>query len=204
MHISWLGTTALKLQTKPFDTDVIIIIDPYKPEKGSFPRSLTPHIGLYTHGEKNSVTLSGNPFVLLNPGEIDTHGVLVSAVEGHDESNIMIRIDVEQMSLAHIGMTNKQLTTKQLDVLSGVDILCIPVGHKDSYDAEQAVKVVNAIEPRIVIPIAFKSDNDPTAKSIDIFLKEIGSKNGSPEKKVIIKKKDLPQEETEVIVLAKE
>ncbi|MBT3539161.1 hypothetical protein HN481_03475 [Candidatus Parcubacteria bacterium] len=52
--------------------------------------------------------------------------------------------------------------------------------------------------------MAFKSDNDKTAKPVDSFLKEIGSKNNEPEKKVILKKRDLPQEETEVIVLEKE
>ncbi len=204
MHISWLGTTALKLQTKPYDTDITIVIDPYKPAKGSFPRSLTPHIGLYTRGEKDSITLSGNPYMLSIPGEIDTNGILVSAIDGHEPGTAMIRVDAEGISIATLGMTNKQPTAKQLEVLTGVDILCVPVGHPDSYDAEQAVKAVNAIEPRIVIPMAFKSDNDTTAKPVDAFLKEIGSKNGAPEKKVIIKKKDLPQEDTEVIVLAKE
>lgn len=204
MHISWLGTTAIKLQTKPYDSEITIVIDPYKPEKGTFPRSLTPHISLYTRGEEHSVTLSGNPYTLSSPGEIDTHGVLVSSVQGHESHTTMMRIDVENLSLAHLGLTNKQPTTKQLEVLSGVDILCIAVGHPDSFDAEGAVKAVNAIEPRIVIPMAFKSDNDPDAKSVDAFLKEIGSKNDKPEKKVIIKKKDLPQEETEVIVLEKE
>lgn len=204
MHISWLGTTALKLQAKSNNSDITIVIDPYKPEKGSFPRSLTPHIGIYTRGKDGSVTLSGEPYVLASPGEIDTHGVLVSAVQGHEPNTTMIRIDVEGVSLGHLGMTNKQPTAKQLEVLSGIDILCVPVGHPDSFDAEQAVKAVNAIEPRIVIPLAFKSDNDAKAKPVDAFLKEIGSKNGTPEKKVIIKKKDLPQEDTEVIVLEKE
>ncbi|PLX28172.1 hypothetical protein C0581_03150 [Candidatus Parcubacteria bacterium] len=204
MHISWLGTTAIKLQTKPLDKDIVIVIDPYKPASGSFPRSLTPEIGLYTRGEKNSITLSANPYTLSTPGEIDTKGVLVTAAEGHEAGTTMVRIDVEGVSLGHLGLTNKPLTAKQLEVLAGIDILCIPVGHPDSYDAEAAVKAVNTIEPRVVIPMAFKSDNDKTAKPVDSFLKEIGSKNGDVEKKVIIKKRDLPQEETEVIVLEKE
>jgi len=204
MHISWLGTTAIKLQAKSNNTDITIVIDPYKPEKGSFPRSLTPHIGLYTRGIKDSVKLSGEPYILSSPGEIDTYGVLISSVQGHEPETTMMRVDVEQLSIGHLGMTNKQPTTKQIETLSGVDILCVPVGHPDCYDAEAAVKAVNAIEPRIVIPMAFKSDNDPTAKSVDAFIKEIGSKNGTPEKKVILKKKDLPQEDTEVIVLEKE
>jgi len=204
MHISWLGTSAFKLQAKPFDKDVIIVIDPYKPSSGSFPRSLAPDIGLYTRGEKDSITLSGKPFILSTAGEIDVKGVLVTAVEGHGEGQTMLRIDVEQMSLGHLGLINKPLTERQLDILSDVDILCVPVGNDESFDAQAAMKAINAIEPKVVIPMAFKSDNDLKAKPVDAFLKEIGSKNGEPEKKVIIKKRDLPQEETQVIVLGKE
>ena len=204
MHISWLGTSAFKLQTKPFDKDVVVVIDPYKPNLGNFPRNLAPDIGLYTRGEKGSITLSGNPFILSTAGEIDIKGVLVTAITGHEDGKTMIRIDAEQMSCAHLGLIDKQLTQAQLEILSGVDILFIPVGNDESFDAQTAVKVVNSIEPRIVIPFGFQSDNDPKAKSIDAFLKEIGSKNGEPEKKVIIKQKDLPQEETQVIVLGKE
>jgi len=130
--------------------------------------------------------------------------VLITAVEGHGEGEAMVRIDAEDMSLVHVGMINKQLTAKQLEILSNIDILCLPVGNKDSFDAEGAVKLVNEIEPRVVIPYAFNSDNDPDAKAVDTFLKEIGSKNGSPEKKVILKKKDLPEEDTDVVVLEKE
>jgi L-ascorbate metabolism protein UlaG (beta-lactamase superfamily) len=102
-------------------------------------------------------------------------------------------------------MVNKALTDAQLEVLSDVDILLIPVGGNNCYDAETAAKTVNTIEPKIVIPIAFNSDNDPKAASVDLFLREMGvAKNGEPENKVIIKKKDLPMEEMKVVVLNKE
>jgi L-ascorbate metabolism protein UlaG (beta-lactamase superfamily) len=204
MHLTWLGSTAVKIQTKPFDKDVTVVIDPYKPAKGSFPRSLAPDIALLTRGEKNAITLSGNPFVLATPGECETKGVLMTATEGHEPNTTMVRVDAEQISVGHLGHTNKPLTDKQLDVLSGVDILFISVGGGETYSAEQAVKMVNTIEPRIVIPIAFKSPNDPKAADVSAFLKEIGAKDAAPEKKFIIKKKDLPQEETIIIVLTKE
>ncbi len=204
MHISWLGNTAIKLQTKPFDQDIIIIIDPYRPTTGEFPRSLMPDIGLYTRGEDGSITLSGNPFVVSGPGEYENKGVLITAVPGSDENNIMFRVDAEQLSVGHLGLTNKQLTDEQLEALSDVDILIVPVGNGQGYDAENAAKAVNIIEPRIVIPMAFKSENDPKALGVEAFLKEMGASASTPEKKIIIKKKDLPQEETKVIVLAKE
>lgn len=204
MHLSWLGSTAVKIQTKPFDKDITIITDPYKPAVGSFPRSLSPDIALYTGGEKNSITLSGSPFIMSIPGECETSGVLITSTQGHEENSAMFRIDAEDISIVHLGMTKKTLTDEQLKSLSGVDILLIPVGGKDSYDAGSAIKIVNAIEPRVIIPIAYKSDNQPKADKVDDFLKEMGADNIKPEKKVILKKKDLPQEETKVIVLAKE
>jgi L-ascorbate metabolism protein UlaG (beta-lactamase superfamily) len=205
MHISWLGNTAVRIQVKPFDKDVDVVIDPYRPTAGEFPRNLSTNIGLYTRGSENSITLSGNPFILDTPGECETKGVLITAVQGNEEGQIMFRLDTEQLSVAHLGLTDKPLTDLQLEALSGVDILIVPVGGKNCYDAETAAKAVNAIEPHIVIPIAYKSDNDPNAEPVEKFLKEMGvAGKVQPEKKTIIKKKTLPQEETQVILLSKE
>ncbi len=204
MHISWLGSTAIKIQARPLDRDVTVVIDPYKPKKGNFPRSLTPDVGLYTHGADNSITLSGNPFILDTAGECETNGVLITSVPGHESDQFLLRVDVEQMSLAHLGRCKKPLTDEQLELLGNIDILCVPVGGKDCYNAEEAVKAVNSIEPRVVIPILHKSENDPEAKEVKLFVKEMGVQNGEAEKKVIIKKNNLPQEETRVVVLQKE
>ena len=204
MHISWLGNTSIKLQVKPLDIDITIVIDPYKQEKGNFPRSLTPNIALFTRTAKNSITLSGNPYILDTAGEIDTKDILITATEGHEEGRFMLRIDAEKMSIGHLGLTNKELTDKQIELLTNIDILFIPIGHEKSYTAETAIKIINSLEPRIVIPMAFKSDNDPEAKEITNFLKEMGKKDLEAEKKVIVKKKTLPEEEMQIILLEKE
>lgn len=204
MHISWLGTTAMKLQTKPFDKDITVLIDPYKPKKGSFPRSLTADIVLYTRGTKNSITISGSPFILDTTGEVETHGVLITAVRGEEAGSTLLRIDTEKMSIGHIGLRDKELTDAQLEMLSEVDILFLPVGDHNCYGARSAVKTIQSIEPRVVIPIAYESDNDPEAKGLDGFIKEVGVAPREEEKKVILKKKDLPQEEMHVIVVSKE
>ncbi len=204
MHLSWLGSTAVKIQSKPLDQDVLVVIDPYKPETGNAPRSMTPQIALFTHGEKDAITLSGEPFVMNGPGECEVKGVLITGVQGTTEDQVLYRIDTEGMSLAHLGRMNTQPTDAQLGVISGIDILLIPFGGEGCYDAEQAVKAVNTIEPRIVIPIGYKSDNDPKALPVEQFLKEIGVTAETQEQKVIIKKKDLPQDEMKVIVVTKE
>jgi len=204
MHISWLGTSAIKIQTKPMNDDVIVVIDPYKPAKGTFPRSLVAHIGLYTRGQAESITLSGDPFILSTPGECETRGVLVTAVQGHEPDQVFFRVDSEYLSVGHLGNATKELTNKQLEVLGDVDVLIVPVGGAGCYTPEQAGKAVNVVEPRIIIPIWYTSDNDSTASPVSAFLKEFGAKDIVEEAKTIIKKKDLPQEDTRVIVLTKE
>jgi L-ascorbate metabolism protein UlaG (beta-lactamase superfamily) len=204
MHISWLGGTTIKLQTKYLDSDATVLIDPYKPAEGSFPRSLTADVALLTRGESEMITLSGTPFTLSTPGEIDSKGVLVTGIAGHAEDSVLFRIDIEGVSIAHLGLISAQLTSAQLEILSGVDIVFIPVGNKRAFDTELALKTINSLEPRVIIPIAFKSDNDPDAASPDSFIRGLGAQVPSEEKKVIIKKKDLPEEETKVILLGKE
>ncbi len=204
MHISWLGGTTIKLQTKYLDSDVIVLVDPYKASQGTSPRSLTADVVLLCRGEKDMFTLSGTPFILDTPGEIDSKGVLVTGVSGHTEDSMMFRIDIEGISMAHLGLLKDSLTPTQLEILSGVDIVFIPAGNKAALETEAAIKIVNSIEPRIVVPIAFKSDNDPDASTPDAFIRGLGLQVPSEEKKVIIKKKDLPEEETRVILLGKE
>jgi L-ascorbate metabolism protein UlaG (beta-lactamase superfamily) len=204
MHITWLGTTAIKIQTKHEGNDIVSIIDPYRPKQGDFPRSLAPDVALLTRGEEGSITLSGSPFILAMPGECETKGVLITAVAGPGPNTLMLRLDAEGISFGHLGLINKNLSNKQFDALSGVDVLCLPVGSSQALSPEIASKIISIIEPRIVIPIAFKCDNDPQAGGVESFLKEMGATNTKPENKIIIKKKDLPQEETQIVVLTKE
>jgi hypothetical protein len=91
-----------------------------------------------------------------------------------------------------------------IEGLGKVDILFIPVGGNKFYlDAPAATELINEIEPRIIIPIAYECDTDPNAAPVSVFIKEIGLKSETSDKKLIIKAKDLPQEEMKVITLEK-
>src|SRR3989338_10060825 len=204
MHISWLGSTGIKIQSKPQNEDVTVLIDPYKAVAGSFPRNLTANIALFSRGQEDSITLSGDPFVLASPGECEIKGVLLSSAPGNGEGQTLIRLDSEGISLAHLGLTNKIPSNEALDIIGSVDVLCLCVGGGEGYDPETAIKVINMIEPRVIIPIGFESDNDPKAFPLEKFLKEIGLPSDKAEKKIILKKKDLPTEDMKIMVLEKE
>ena len=204
MHLNWLGQTCVKLQTKNLDEDVNILIDGYRPKTGDFPRSFSPQLALYSKGMENAATLSQNPFVIDSLGEFEIKNVMVYAVPGNEE-NIIYKISAEGLTIVHLGRIKKAPENGDLEKILGPDILLIPVGDGQNYlEPKAAAALANALEPRIIIPIAHKCDTDPDAKPITNFITELGLKPETTEKKLIIKKKDLPQEETKLIVLEKE
>jgi len=202
MHLQWLGQTCVKLQTKNLDEDVVILIDPYRPAKGEFPRYFSPQIGLLSHGTDDAVTLSQNPFVLDTLGECETKGVMVYSLPG-GENNLIFKINAEGMNVVHLGKMKKKIENGDLEKIGSVDILFIPVGDGDYLNPEDAANLVTALEPRIVIPIAHQCDTDSKALPVSAFIKELGLKPEATDKKIIIKQKDLPQEETKLFVLEK-
>ncbi len=203
MHLNWLGQTCVKLQTKNQDEDVVIILDAYRPKEGDFPRNLAPQIALFSHGAEDIVTMAQNTFMVDTLGEMEIKGVMIYAMPGSD-GNIMFKINAEGMNIVHLGKITKKIENGDLEKLSGADILFIPVGgHGEYLNAETAAELVTTLEPRVVIPIGYQCDTDPKVGTLSEFIKEMGLKPETAEKKIVIKKKDLPQEETKIIVLEK-
>ena len=69
----------------------------------------------------------------------------------------------------------KELADTQLEKIGEIDILMVPVGGTWTIDSSEAVKIINQIEPSIVIPMHYKIPG-LTIKVDDVadFLKEIG------------------------------
>jgi len=204
MHINWLGQTCVKLQTKNLrDEDVVILIDAYKPKVGDFPRSFSPQIALFSDGRENAATLSQDPFVVDTLGEFEVKDAVIYALPATD-GKIIFKFNIENLSVVHLGRTTKKLAAETIGTIGNVDILLISTGNGDEYlSAEDAAETVTALEPKIVIPLGHRCDTDPKAGPITDFIKNMGLKPEATEKKIIIKKKDLPQEETKLFVLEK-
>lgn len=204
MHISWLGQTAIRLQTKYLDEDVTIVIDAYKPAAGEFPRSLSPTIALFSNGLEGSVvSLAQKPFVLDTLGECEIKEVMITSSPGED-GGLIFKINAEQMNLVHLGRLHKKPDMAELEKIGAIDILFIPVGGGTDYlSAEDAGAIVTELEPRLIIPMAYHCDSDPKAKPVAEFIKELGLKPDTTDKKVIIKKKDLSAEDMKLVVLEK-
>lgn len=215
MTITWLGHSCFKIQ----DKEVSVVTDPYDPSIGfKLPRLSADIVTVshdhYDHNNTAAVrgTTEKGPFIISNSGEYEIKGVFVYGIPfWHDKSegrergqNVVYRIEVDGISVAHLGDLGHTLTEAQAAKLDGVDILLIPVGGKYTVGASEAVEIVSELEPRIVIPMHYKI---PGLKididSADKFLKEMGAGRVEKLSKLKISKKDLPKEETKIILLEK-
>lgn len=212
MIITWLGHSCFKIQDKVGPDGVTLVTDPFDKSTGLKPVSFEADIVTVSHDHadhNNVASLRGNPYVVSTAGEYDVKGVLVEGVESfHDEKegeergkNIMYRIEVDDISISHLGDLGHALGDKQLERLAGTDILIIPVGGVYTIDAKKAVEVISQIEPRIVIPMHYMIPGlKVEIEGVDKFVKELGVKP-TEEEKLKISKKDLPQEDMELVIL---
>ncbi|MDO8600586.1 MAG: MBL fold metallo-hydrolase [bacterium] len=210
MVITWYGQSCFKLQSG----ELVGVIDPFGKEIGLTPPRFRADFLLITHphfDHANKDTIPESPFCIEGPGEYEVKGVTVRGIQTyHDASegkerglNTIYMIEMEGIKICHLGdFGEKEIRDETLEKIGDVDILLVPVGGHYTTDGEEAAKVVNKIEPRIVIPMHYKiSGLKVNLDSAEKFLKEMGAKGVDAEEKLVIKEKDLPQEETRVIVL---
>ncbi|MEK7631379.1 MAG: MBL fold metallo-hydrolase [Patescibacteria group bacterium] len=213
MIITWLGHSCFKIQT----TNATILTDPYDNGIGIRLPKVTADLVLVSHDHSdhsNIAGVSGTPYVASSPGEYEVRGVFAQGLSAfHDNTNgsecgatTIFRIEAEDMKLVHLGdLGQAKLTDEQFEHCNGADILFIPVGGHYTIDAKTAVDIITQLEPRIVIPMHYKIPGLDAKKfpidGVDTFIKHMGVASNGHEDKLKIVKKDLPQEETKVIIL---
>ena len=204
MQIYYFGLSSFKITSK----DITVITDPFDKKSGlASPRGNADIVIL---SEKNNSlysftsSLSGEPFMVTDPGEYDTKGVTISGIPLKQEQGYvtvyLIEVeDIKILNLAHIKEFN--LKEEDLEALGDIDILIVPVGGETVMDASTASKAVNSIGPKIVIPSHYSIPGlSLKSQGIETFAKEMGGKTETLEK-LTIKKKDLMAEEIKVITL---
>lgn len=213
MVIEWHGKSCFSMTAKGARNteDVTIVVDPYHPESGlKLPRNCAGQLLLITHDHPSHnyrEGVAGTPFVIDGPGEYEVKGIFVYGIPtAHDAKsgsehgpNTMYRIEVEDMSIAHVGDLGHTLSDAQLEALKDIDILCVPVGGGSTIDAVKAAEVVQEVEPRVVIPMHYAlADRAPA--DVQKFLKAMGVTSPEKTDKLKITRKDLPEDSLRVVV----
>ncbi len=96
---------------------------------------------------------------LPGPGEYEVSGI---EAEGLPDGIFLFRI--EDIYVLYLGQLSRSLTDTELEAVNLTDILLVPVGGKQAdlddltvLSPEQAVAVINQVDPRIVIPMYYQS-----------------------------------------------
>ncbi|MFC1787775.1 MBL fold metallo-hydrolase [Patescibacteria group bacterium] len=216
MNINWLGLSCFEINTKTPSGEVKILVDPYDNNTGlRFPRSLEADIVVSSHDESdanNINAIAGDPFIVNLPGEYEIKNVFVFAdmaltsggKEQEPKENLIIRIESERLRLAHLGALDRELTNQELQILSNVDILMLPVGGNRVMTPKVATAVIGQVEPRVVIPMTHGISNlKEKLSTVDEFCKELGVCRREEASKYKISRKDLPEEDTLIMVLSR-
>lgn len=198
MQIQWTGFGSFRIQTQ----QAVMITDPFSDSYGMTMPKLKADIVLVSDPgntlTNNTKRLSGDFFLISGPGEYEIKQTFIYGVPTGSATVYMV--ENEGMSLAFLGALEKNLTEEQIEKLEDVDILLLPVGTlaKDLHSV-----IVSELEPRVVIPYLYKQPRvELKVGGLDVFLKEFGVKDAKAQEKYVTKKKDLPQGEMNVVVLA--
>jgi L-ascorbate metabolism protein UlaG (beta-lactamase superfamily) len=203
MNIKFLGHAAFFIES---EQGIRIITDPYKPgcfDGGIKYQPITEEADIVTisheHDDHNCVDIQGNPAFVRGAGKKSIKGVEISGIEVfHDESggsergkNTIFKMVIDGMDVVHLGDLGHPLSNEEVKKIGTVDVLFIPVGGYFTIDAAVAEDTVNKLDPRIVIPMHFKTDKCgfPIA-AVDDYVKNKGAKKFDDQ--VEIQKENLP------------
>ncbi|TMC49016.1 MAG: MBL fold metallo-hydrolase [Chloroflexi bacterium] len=200
MELTYIGLSCLRLRGR----DVQVVIDPIPQGSVSGLPRLTPDVIVRTEGSIDPALLrhrQGQPQEVGGPGEYELRGVSVfgMAVDG----TTVMRVEVDDVRVASLGRLRRQLSEDEIDALGHVDVLAVPVGGGDALGASDATRLVNAVEPAIVVPVRYHVAGLPGEyDGVEKFAKEMGLSEGwAPQAKLNLTGGAGASDEPRVVIL---
>jgi len=180
MKIKYLGHAAFMITS---DTGTRIITDPYGARDdlryGEIQESADIVTVSHEHFDHNNVaTVRGNPEVVRGTAKVK--GIEFKGIACcHDDAggqqrgeNTILCFEVDGIRVCHLGDIGHQLSDKQVTEIGKVDILVVPVGGFYTVDAKVASQICDALSPKVIIPMHFKTEkNDFPITGVDEFLR---------------------------------
>ncbi len=157
MIITYIGHSCFKLQHNGSS----VIFDPYA--NGYVPglKNIDEEADLvlcsHDHGDHNAkdvVKLTGKP-CSFDVTSLETyHDHAQGTKRGMNRVHI---VTIDDCKIVHMGDIGCPLTDEQISMLKDAHVLLIPVGGFFTIDANEAVKMVNQLTPKTVIPMHYRN-----------------------------------------------
>jgi L-ascorbate metabolism protein UlaG (beta-lactamase superfamily) len=187
-----------------------VVTDPFPPSMGFSMGKVNADIVTVSHASPNHSYVdgvAGQPRVVNGPGEYEIASVLIAGVatsvrpnNGPVNTAYVLRFD--DLAICHLGDVKSKLSDDQVEEIGSIDVLFVPVGGVGALEPSQAAEVVSQLDPSIIIPMHYHLTGGTVEglKPVDLFCREMGSKEWSPEPKLTVTRSTLPGE-VRVVVL---
>jgi L-ascorbate metabolism protein UlaG (beta-lactamase superfamily) len=187
-----------------------VVTDPFDSKVGLTPPKLRADVITISHdapGHNHLAAVKGERRVIQGAGEYEIGGVFITGIAmneskaGNGQRNTLYVFDFEGLTVAHLGDLAFVPSQPQIEDLGTVDVALVPVGGGSALNPSQAAEVVSLIEPKIVIPMHYKTGPEtPKLGPAARFLSEMGIGQLEPIEVLKVSKAGL-SEETQVILL---
>lgn len=185
-----------------------LLTDPYDDHVGYPMGTYRADAVTVTHGHGDHSFIqkaAGAPAIIDSAGEWHpAPEVKITAIPSvHDDANgekrgknLIMKMEMEGLTLVHLGDQGAPLTQEQMAALGKIDVLMIPVGGFYTIDAAAARDTVKALNPRITIPMHYKTEVNggwPISDEKE-FLRLLGASDTVPMPLLRVTKGDLSEQ----------
>ena len=164
MKLKWHGHSCFEIG---LDNGGVIITDPFDASVGYPLCTARADVVLSSHDhfDHNYVDSLAGDFQVINTAGV--HEVLGAKIVGvptwHDDAqgakrgaNLIFVIEADGLRIAHLGdLGHLPETPEQIEALTGLDVMLIPIGGHFTIDTPQAVSIVERFSPRAAIGMHF-------------------------------------------------
>ncbi len=201
MDLVWLGHSCFRLHAE----GMAVITDPFPKSLGLRMDSRPASVVTVSNTHPNhscAAAVEGSPRLFRAPGEYEYEGIMVRGVmtplpEGrpHDQRNVAYTIEMDGISVCHLGDLARPLTTRQADELKPVDVALVPAGAQCTLTLDQALQTIQDLDPKVVVPMHFGHGQDGvTLDNVEPFLRRLGVDEAQPQPRLVVTGGNLPSD----------
>jgi L-ascorbate metabolism protein UlaG (beta-lactamase superfamily) len=207
VDITWLGHSCFRLRSD----QLALITDPYPDSLGismGQPSAQAVTVSNYHPNHSYWQGISDNIKVFDGPGEYELLGILIRGVmtppgvaSPATSRNTAYHIEMEGIRLGHLGDIAGNLSARQIEDLTPLDVLFVPVGEHCTVSLPRALEITHALNPKLVIPMHFAQPGLQTElNGVESFLKGMEVTEAVPQSRLNVTASTIPQE-TRVVLL---
>lgn len=137
----------------------------------------------HDHFDHNHVqTLRGDFVTIRSAGAYDVQGVRITAVDSfHDKKggalrgkNLILRIEGGGLTIVHLGDLGHMPDEKQLEAMSGADIMLVPIGGTYTIGTPEAEEVIRLARPKHAVAMHYRTpDYDFNTSTCEAFERDM-------------------------------